>query len=297
LLATFKFDEQPILVDLKGDMTPVAMERIMEKFRQHRSKKTGPPLYIATERDQSNFLTSFHLFLMTYADPCVIMNIASELWTKHTPDNDALNRLVAYARSSSNVLENLIGGGGVTSLPLWRTLFKTPLSSYDILIQLREDTLPLAERRQSLTRTLPDDVLHGSHPHRYITHDLPIDVDGTLKLDAATETKKDNKKKYKAPPSAADTRSIGNTLPEVPLVGLSPSRLFVAELSRHLASIATIGIDALGGSLIGITLKASAFEARPLAVAHCAFTRPIQVRNLLVCCLLYLISFIFEWIT
>ncbi|KAL9276303.1 hypothetical protein ACSQ67_026153 [Phaseolus vulgaris] len=64
----------------------------------------------------------------------------SEAWTGLSPSGMELKRLVAYARSSANLLTKLTFQEEIGPYR-WECLFRTPLNNYDAIIILHKDNL------------------------------------------------------------------------------------------------------------------------------------------------------------
>lgn len=123
VIAYFDWAMAPLIVDVNGELTMKDRGQIMYQFTAKRKEfqrevvanKGGAAMYIATPYD-----------------------LESESWTSLLPDNQVVKRLIAYARSSSELLTNLING---KIHDRWESLFRTPLECYDALIQLHMDKL------------------------------------------------------------------------------------------------------------------------------------------------------------
>uniref|UniRef100_A0A7N2KYX8 Nrap protein domain-containing protein n=1 Tax=Quercus lobata TaxID=97700 RepID=A0A7N2KYX8_QUELO len=83
---------------------------------------------------------------------------ASKAWTRFSPNE--LKRLVAYARSSANLLNKLILQDQIDSYK-WECLLRTPLNNYDAVILLHRDKLPYPQRL-----LFPSELNQGKHVAR-----------------------------------------------------------------------------------------------------------------------------------
>nr|XP_043615466.1 nucleolar protein 6 [Erigeron canadensis] len=128
----------PLIVDINEDMTPDDEKEINEKFslsRKAYEEGTGSvtsAMYIATAYDKG-----------------------SEAWTSSSPSILELNRMTAYAKSSSNLLTKLIMQGQIDSYD-WECIFRTPLNNYDAVILLHRDKLSHPEHL-----LFPSELTHG----------------------------------------------------------------------------------------------------------------------------------------
>jgi U3 small nucleolar RNA-associated protein 22 len=85
---------------------------------------------------------------------------ASEAWTSTSPNLLEQKRLVAYARSSANVLSKMVLQEHNDSVQ-WECLFRTPLNNYDAVILLHRDKLPYPRRL-----LFPSELNQGKHVAR-----------------------------------------------------------------------------------------------------------------------------------
>jgi U3 small nucleolar RNA-associated protein 22 len=65
---------------------------------------------------------------------------ASEAWTKLSPSKSVLKRMASYAKSSAELLTNLILNGQ-SGQYTWECLFLTPMSNYDAVVLLHQEKL------------------------------------------------------------------------------------------------------------------------------------------------------------
>ncbi|KAM0914789.1 hypothetical protein ACQ4PT_011270 [Festuca glaucescens] len=123
LLSSFDWTFSPMVVDINNDFNLKDEKEINEKFMLSRRSyeqnphDIEPAMFLATSYDKS-----------------------SEAWTKHSPSKSVLKRMASYAKSSAELLTNLIVHGQ-SGQYTWECLFQTPLSNYDAVILLHQEKL------------------------------------------------------------------------------------------------------------------------------------------------------------
>ncbi|KAF7828859.1 nucleolar protein 6-like isoform X1 [Senna tora] len=128
LLSEYDWTFSSLVVDINNDLSQSDQKEISENFLLSRKgqgengQSIRPAMFIATVYDK-----------------------ASEGWTGLSPSALELKRLVAYARSSANLLTKLIYQDEVGPYR-WQCLFRTPLNNYDAIILLHRDKLPYPQR-------------------------------------------------------------------------------------------------------------------------------------------------------
>lgn len=208
LVAYHDWALSPLVVDVNGDLTMKEEGQIMAQFIAKRkdslgesgANRTGPAMYIATPYDWE-----------------------SESWTSVSPDNISLKRLIAYARSSAELLTRLVGG---EVLEGWKSLFRTPLQCYDALILLHRDKL--AYPSQILFNA---DIKQGSLP--VTTQEASMDF---LPYLSPLVIRK-------------GFQEARNHL----LVGFDPVKYFLHDLKTDMPKVFNIWHDAFGSEVIGLT--------------------------------------------
>ncbi|OMO95209.1 Nrap protein [Corchorus capsularis] len=211
LLAEHDWAFSPLVVDINGDLTQNDQKEFDENFIQSRK---------AYEENPQN--KSKAMFLATAYDK------ASEAWTSCSPNPMELKRLVAYARSSANLLTNLISQNQTDSRG-WECLFRTPLGLYDAVILLHADRL--AYPRRLLFRSELDQgkhVAYGKASNLFHPFILPTDLKGSL-----------NEVKSKL------------------MVNFDPLRFYVRDVAKEFSDKLKLWYDNLGGDAIGITWEKS----------------------------------------
>ncbi|KAJ4851471.1 hypothetical protein Tsubulata_014141 [Turnera subulata] len=144
LLAEYDWRFSSLVVDINNDLTPSDKKEIYVSSEVH--------LFIEFFMfSLATFMTSRKDFEENRQNLCPAMFLAtsydraSEAWTKSSPNSLELNRLVAYARSSANLLNRLILQDQSDNYR-WECLFRTPLTNYDAVILLHGDKLPYPQR-------------------------------------------------------------------------------------------------------------------------------------------------------
>ncbi|XWS45420.1 hypothetical protein CRYUN_Cryun15aG0135300 [Craigia yunnanensis] len=211
LLAEHDWAFSPLVVDINGDLSQNDEKEIEDNFMQNRN---------AYEENTQN--KSKAMFLATAYDK------ASEAWTRCSPNPLELKRLVAYARSSANLLTKLISQNQTDSHG-WECLFRTPLSLYDAVILLHGDRLPYP-KRLLFTSELDQGrhLFHGNASNAFHPYLLPADMKGSLEQ---LKTKL--------------------------MVNFDPLRCFVGDVEKEFSDRLKLWYDSLGGDAIGLTWEHS----------------------------------------
>ncbi|KAG2623176.1 hypothetical protein PVAP13_3KG040362 [Panicum virgatum] len=123
LLSTFDWTFSPMVLDINNDFNLKDEKEINENFMMSRKSYEQNPHDIEPA-----------MFLATSYDK------ASEAWTKQSPSKSVLKRMAAYAKSSAELLTNLILNGQ-SGQYTWECLFRTPMSNYDAVILLHHEKL------------------------------------------------------------------------------------------------------------------------------------------------------------
>ncbi|TVU50990.1 hypothetical protein EJB05_02390 [Eragrostis curvula] len=123
LLSSFDWTFSPMVIDINNDFNLKDEKEINENFMLSRKSYEQNPHDI--ERA---------MFLATSYDK------ASEAWTKHSPSKPVLKRMATYAKSSAELLTNLILNGQ-SGQYTWECLFRTPMSNYDAVVLLHQEKL------------------------------------------------------------------------------------------------------------------------------------------------------------
>ncbi|GLJ36464.1 hypothetical protein SUGI_0732270 [Cryptomeria japonica] len=208
LIAYFDWAMTPLIVDVNGELTMKEHGLIMYHFAAKRKEfqrevvaNNGvPAMYIATPYD-----------------------LESESWTSLLPDSQVLKRLIAYARSSSELLTNLING---KIHDRWESLFRTPLQCYDALIQLHMDKL--------------------AHPHQ-ILFNAEINQGSTPV--ASWSASKD----FCPYLSPVVLKSGIDEARKHLLVGFDPVKYFLHDLKTYIPKGLNVWYDAFGSEVMGLT--------------------------------------------
>ncbi|XP_022751385.1 nucleolar protein 6 isoform X2 [Durio zibethinus] len=211
LLAEHDWAFSPLVVDINGDLSQNDEKEIDDYFMQSRK---------ADEENTQN--KSKAMFLATACDK------ASEAWTSCSPNPLELKRLVAYARSSANLLTKLILQNQTDSHG-WECLFRTPLNLYDAVILLHGDRLPYP-KRLLFTSELDQGrhVAHGNPSNAFHPYLLPADMKGSLEQ---LKTKL--------------------------MVNFDPLRCFIGDVEKEFSDGLKLWYDSLGGDAIGLTWEHS----------------------------------------
>ncbi|XP_021848982.2 uncharacterized protein [Spinacia oleracea] len=216
LLSEYDWKFSPLIVDINGDMTADNVTEINKNFMSSRK---------AHEGSVSEAIPA--IFLGTTYDKC------SEAWTSSSPNPLGLKRLVAYARSSANLLTKLVEQDHYDSHG-WECLFRTPLNNYDAVVLLHRDKLAYPQRL-----LFPSEVKEGKYvargnPSNYFSPIFrPKDVKGGLDV---IKTKI--------------------------MVDFDPLQCYLMDIQGGFPNSFNLWYDSLGGDAIGITWNKSASKKR-----------------------------------
>ncbi|WVZ88498.1 hypothetical protein U9M48_035015 [Paspalum notatum var. saurae] len=120
---SFDWTFSPMVIDINNDFNLKDEKDINENFMLSRKSYEQNPHDIKPA-----------MFLAASYDK------ASEAWTKQSPSKSVLKRMAAYAKSSAELLTNLILHGQ-SGQYTWECLFRTPMSNYDAVILLHQEKL------------------------------------------------------------------------------------------------------------------------------------------------------------
>ncbi|XP_062204390.1 uncharacterized protein LOC133906481 [Phragmites australis] len=123
LLSSFDWTFSPMVIDINNDFNLKDEKEINDNFMLSRKSYEQNPHDIEPA-----------MFLATSYDK------ASEAWTKHSPSKSVLKRMATYAKSSAELLTNLILHGQ-SGQYTWECLFQTPMSNYDAVVILHQEKL------------------------------------------------------------------------------------------------------------------------------------------------------------
>ncbi|XP_050281342.1 uncharacterized protein LOC126722227 isoform X3 [Quercus robur] len=213
LLSEYDWTFSALVVDINEDLSPKDKKEISNNFMLTRK---------GYEENKQN--VSAAMFLATAYDK------ASEAWTRFSPNVSELKRLVAYARSSANLLNKLILQDQIDSYK-WECLLRTPLNNYDAVILLHRDKLP--------------------YPQRLL---FPSELNHACTSWAGKHVARGNASKVFQPfMSPGDFKGSLEELKNKLLVNFDPLRFFVGDLEREFSNMFKVWYDSLGGDAIGIT--------------------------------------------
>ncbi|KAL5754642.1 hypothetical protein ACOSP7_022862 [Xanthoceras sorbifolium] len=216
LLADHDWIFSALVVDINNDFGPDDHKEINDNFMSNRkvyegnTQNVSPAMFLATAYDK-----------------------ASEAWTRFSPNTMEVKRLVAYARSSANLLSKLILEDQ-TDFYRWECLFRTPFNNYDAVVLLHRDKLPYPHRL-----LFPSELNKGRHVARgnaskaFHPFMLPADMKGSLD-------------------------ELKNKL----MVDFDPLRCFVGDIEKELSKKLKLWYDSLGGDAVGLTWERESSKKR-----------------------------------
>ncbi|XP_031255043.1 nucleolar protein 6 [Pistacia vera] len=216
LLAEYDWTFSPLVVDINNDFGPDDYKEINDNFISSRK-----------EHEENTQNVSPAIFLAMAYDK------GSEAWTRISPNSMELKRLVAYARSSANLLSKLISENQTDSYQ-WECLLRTPLNNYDAVVLLHRDRLPYPHRL-----LFPSEVNKGRHvAHGDVSKAFrPFLLPGDLK---------------------GSSEELKNKL----MVDFNPLRCFVGDLEKEFPKKLKLWYDSLGGDAIGLTWERACSKKR-----------------------------------
>ncbi|CAI8588694.1 unnamed protein product [Vicia faba] len=207
LLSDYDWTFSPLVVDINNDLSQSDVKEINDNFLLQRKgqgengQNVGPVMFLATVYDK-----------------------ASEAWTGLSPSALELKRLVAYARSSANLLRKLTSQEEIGP-NRWECLLRTPLNNYDALIILHKDKLAYPRRL-----LFSSEIGHG------------------------TQVAKGHASKCFQPfLLPKDLKGRPEELKKKLLVDFDPSRCFIKDLEKEFSTTFKLWHDSLGGDVIGLT--------------------------------------------
>ncbi|XP_019423401.1 PREDICTED: nucleolar protein 6 isoform X2 [Lupinus angustifolius] len=204
LLSQYDWTFSPLVVDINNDLSQTDVKEVNDNFLQRKKGQgeiIGPVMFLATVYDK-----------------------ASEAWTGLSPSAPELKRLVAYARSSADLLTKLTFQEE-TGPYRWECLFRTPLNNYDAVILLNGDKLPYPQRLLFPSKVdQGKQVAIGHASKSFQPFLLPRDLKGRRE-------------------------ELKNKL----LVDFNPSRCFIRDLEKEFPTTFKVWHDFLGGDVMGLT--------------------------------------------
>ncbi|KAM3273556.1 hypothetical protein ACQJBY_043026 [Aegilops geniculata] len=217
LLSSFDWTFSPMIVDINNDFNLKDEKEINENFMLSRRSyeqnphDIEPAMFLATSYDKS-----------------------SEAWTKQSPSKSVLKRIASYAKSSAELLTNLIIHGQ-SGQYTWECLFRTPLSNYDAVILLRKEKL--------------------CRPHHVL---FPAEIpNGKFVI----QGKPSNDFHPYMPLSKSVVRSLHDTRDKL-LVNFDPTACFLRDLKCAFPVTFKLWHDSIGGDAIGLTWESSKKRGR-----------------------------------
>lgn len=216
LLSSYDWTFSPMVVDINDDFTLKDEQDITENFmlsRKNYDKNPNdvmPTMFLAASYDK-----------------------ASEAWTKFLPTRSVLKRMASYARSSADLLTNLIlqGHSGPYT---WECLFRTPLNNYDAVVLLHRDKL--------------------SYPHRLL---FPAELNQGKHVIRGSASKEFSP--YIA--LGGSTKNIEAARDKL-MIDFDPLSYFLEDIKREFPDTFAMWYDCLGGDVVGLTWEKKSSKKR-----------------------------------
>uniref|UniRef100_A0A803Q1Y2 Nucleolar protein 6 n=1 Tax=Cannabis sativa TaxID=3483 RepID=A0A803Q1Y2_CANSA len=222
LLSDYDWTFAPLIIDINEDLGTDGEKEITENFM------------LARKAYESNAQDIKHaMFVATGYDR------SSEAWTRFSPNSSELKRLVAYARSSANLLTKLVLENHSDSLR-WECLFRTPLNNFDAVVLLHRDKLPHPQRL-----LFPSELKQGL----YVARGSPSKIFHPFLLHEELK---------------GSAEELRNKL----LVDFDPLKCFLGDIEEEFPSTFKIWYDSLGGDAVGLTWGINSSKKRGLEGAN-----------------------------
>uniref|UniRef100_J3NBP4 Nucleolar protein 6 n=2 Tax=Oryza brachyantha TaxID=4533 RepID=J3NBP4_ORYBR len=217
LLSSFDWTFSPMIIDINNDFNLKDEKDINENFMLSRKSYEQNPhdieraMFLATSYDKS-----------------------SEAWTKHSPSKQVLKRMASYAKSSAELLTNLILHGQ-SGQYTWECVFRTPLSNYDAVILLHQEKLSRPHHVLFPAETPNGKLVICGKPSKDFHPYMPLNK-GVVK-------------------SLHDAR-------EKLLVNFDPTTYFLRDLKCAFPKTFKLWYDSIGGDAVGLTWENSKKRGR-----------------------------------
>uniref|UniRef100_A0A0E0MK29 Nucleolar protein 6 n=1 Tax=Oryza punctata TaxID=4537 RepID=A0A0E0MK29_ORYPU len=216
-VVSFDWTFSPMIIDINNDFNLKDEKEINENFMLSRKSYEQNPHDIEPA-----------MFLATSYDK------ASEAWTKHSPSKLVLKRMASYAKSSSELLTNLILQGQ-SGQYTWECVFRTPLSNYDAVVLLHQEKLCRPHQVLFPAETPTGKLVICGKPSKDFHPYMPLNK-GVVK-------------------SLHDAR-------EKILVNFDPTTYFLRDLKSVFPKTFKLWYDSIGGDAIGLTWENSKKRGR-----------------------------------
>ncbi|CAM9481846.1 unnamed protein product [Lampetra planeri] len=214
LISSFDWANSALVVNFNNTMTEADVTEVGTRLAAMRAQH--PVMFIATPDDHH-----------------------SSMWTRGTPTAQILQRLMALAAETCNVLERAMMEPEPSSDI--RKVFRPSLEVFDVLLRLAPRHLPRAAHAVDRPAvTLQRGVLPA--------------------------------KPAKAAKAAPVSRQAQHG--HMPAVEYDPARLFLQELQDAFGELALFFHDPYGGDIIGVVWRPDVFAPQPFATSHVAARRP-----------------------
>ncbi|KAG8093698.1 hypothetical protein GUJ93_ZPchr0012g20382 [Zizania palustris] len=218
LLSSFDWTFSPMIIDINNDFNLKDEKEINENFMLSRKSYEQNPSDIEPA-----------MFLATSYDK------ASEAWTKHSPSKQVLKRMASYAKSSAELLTNLILHGQ-SGQYTWECIFRTPLSNYDAVILLHQEKLCRPHHVLFPAETPNGKLVIRGKPSKDFHPYIPL--------------------------NRADVKSLHDARDKV-LVNFNPTTFFLRDLKCAFPNkTLKLWYDSIGGDAVGLTWENSKKRAR-----------------------------------
>ncbi|KAF0889199.1 hypothetical protein E2562_022458 [Oryza meyeriana var. granulata] len=217
LLSSFDWTFSPMIIDINNDFNLKDEKEINENFMLSRKSYEQNPHDIEPA-----------MFLATSYDK------ASEAWMKHSPSKPVLKRMASYAKSSAELLTNLILLGQPSQYT-WECVFRTPLSNYDAVVLLHQEKLCRPHHVLFPAETPNGKLVICGKPSKDFHPYMPL-----------------NKGIVKSLHDARDKL----------LVNFDPTSYFLRDLKCAFSKTFKLWYDSIGGDAVGLTWENSKKRGR-----------------------------------
>ncbi|KAJ1657027.1 U3 snoRNP protein [Dispira simplex] len=261
LLMRYRWHEEPLVVDIDGDMDRHVRHQVMSEFKPLRNRTVAKlnAAHKKTQRtgSQDQFPTSGDEAVMYMA---TVKDTQSRWWTMQEPRKVTLLRLQTLAEATLDSARKAVVLPGSVASPLVARMFTTPTDDYDFIIHIKSIVNPRSWQQRSSALLLPNEKAWVAQLQQ---EKLKI----TLQERGPT--------KYKNLQHLANKSHQSRTIFEQ-FIGFDPIHDFVNDLQKLYRHTLLFFYDGLGGKMVGALWLPSVNTPQPLKASLDLNTAPIQ---------------------
>ncbi|KAJ1957642.1 U3 snoRNP protein [Dispira parvispora] len=261
LLVRYRWHEEPLVVDVDGDMDRHVRHQIMTEFKLLRNR-TAAKLNAARKKtqrigSQDQFPAGGNQAAMYVA---TVKDTHSQWWTMQEPRKVTLLRLQTLAEATLESSRKAVALPGHVASPLVAGMFTTPTNDYDFIIHIKSTVNPRSWQQRSSNLLLPNEMAWKAQLQQE-------------KLKVSLQEK--GSTKYKNLQHIANNFQQRRTISEQ-FIGFDPIHDFVTDLQKLYHHSLLFFYDGLGGTMIGALWLPSANTPQPLKASLDLNTAPTQ---------------------